>query len=142
MRFLRLRLATYYRLIEVSLLLGRNGEAFVFMQRIKSRSLLDLMADSEHEHRPIDHALDARAASVRDDREEWIAKYIEGTLLEGESDDVMTWPRIRMHTDHRSLTDATASIKNERDELGPFDRLRGEGVPVDFNAVRAMLKVT
>jgi tetratricopeptide (TPR) repeat protein len=139
-RFLRRRLGIYQQLIEVCLLLGRSEEAFVFVQRIKSRSLLDLMADDEH--RPIDHALDGRATRTRDDREEWITKYIEGTLLEGESDDVTTWPRIRMHKYYLSLKDAMAAITKEREELGLFDRLRGEGVPVDYDAVRAMLKVT
>jgi tetratricopeptide (TPR) repeat protein len=128
--FLRGRLPIYEQLVEVCLVLGRCTEAFAAVQRIKSRSLLDMIM--QQEHRPIDHALESRVATLRAGREDWMAEYV-GSAPDYDSNS------LRMSKDNMAYRDAMKTIEEERQELGLFDKLHGEGAPLDYPAIRSLL---
>ncbi|HEX5402076.1 MAG TPA: hypothetical protein VFX16_07225 [Pseudonocardiaceae bacterium] len=136
--FLASRLSTYHRLIEVCVILGRYAEAFAAVQQIKSRSLLDMVA--QEDHRPIDSEFDKRVTAMRAEREEWIARHIDGVGSDGEPEVVHEWPRIRMLKESIGYRDAMAELNAERERLGLFDRLHDEGTPLDFHTIRQLLE--
>lgn len=130
-------LAVYERLVETCLRTGRRVEAYETVQRIKSRSLLDLVTA---EHRPIDHTLENRAAGIQADREDWVATYIGGTGPEGPAEDYPTSMAALMLSTSITLHRTMKDIENERQTAGLFDRLHTEGRPFTHAEIRALLR--
>lgn len=132
-------LAIYERLVETCLITGRRAEAYETVQRIKSRSLLDLVTA---DHRPIDHVLETRAAGVAAERENWVAEYIGGTGPEAHAEDYLT------SREHLMLSTASAQhrtmkeIEEVRRTSGLFDRLHTEGRPFKHAEIRTLLANT
>ncbi|CRK56811.1 hypothetical protein [Alloactinosynnema sp. L-07] len=137
MAFMSTGLARYERLIEVCLLLGRVGEALAVVQQVKSRALLDMLAQPHH--RPIDFRFEARAAALRAEQDRWLAEFAAGTGPEGPAEDYPTSPQHRMLADIVANTKDAEAFERERRERELFDRLTDEGTPLDFAAIRGLL---
>jgi hypothetical protein len=137
MTFLRIGLIRHDRLIEVCLRLNLVAEALTAVQQIKSRALLDMLA--QESHRPVDAAFEARAAGLRDEHEQWLTEFAAGTGPEGPAEEYLTSPRHRMLSGIVQNQKNTKALQEERDDLALFDRLVDEGAPLDFAAIRSLL---
>lgn len=132
-------LAVYEQLVETCLITGRRVEAYETVQKIKSRTLLDLIAT---DHRPIDHTLEKRAAGLRADREDWVAEYLGGVDPEGRPEDYLTSRQYLMLSASITLHRTTEDIENERQAAGLFDHLHIEGRPFTYAEIRTLLHHT
>jgi len=129
-------LAIYEQLVETCLITERRVEAYETVQKIKSRTLLDLVAS---DHRPIDHTLEKRTASLRANREDWVTEYIGGVEPESPPEDYLTSREYLMLSTSTTLHRLTQDIEDQRQAGGLFGRLHIEGRPFTHAEIRTHL---
>lgn len=133
--FLGERLAVYEQLITTCLHLDRAAEAFAIMQHVKSRALLDLLAQPEH--RRFDNDLDARSLRLKAERDQWFIANAVGAV-DGANEDVENWPSTRALSTSIELRREEERINAQRQATGVFDRLVGESNPLTYALVREL----
>lgn len=135
--FLQGRLPVYELLVKVCVVLNWRAEAFDAVQQVKSRSLVDLLAQPAHQ--PIDYSLDTRAAELKADRERWIAEYAGDTRWDDPGEFIGS--REHQMLDRSIKQDAgIAAIDEERKARGLLEKLHGQGSPVDFTTAKTLLR--
>ncbi|AGL19264.1 hypothetical protein [Actinoplanes sp. N902-109] len=132
--FLPAQIEVYDLLVSVRVCLGRPASAYDAIQLVRSRALVDLLAQSER--RPIEHGLELRARGVEADRIRWIADHVAEPRLDPFAARLLE--KLQAAIDRRARH---AVITEERRSRGLFEKLtRDAEQPLRFDAVRALLR--
>jgi tetratricopeptide (TPR) repeat protein len=143
MAFLRDRIPIYELLVRCCIALNLRVEAFTAVQRVKSRSLADLLAQPAHQ--PIDYALEGQAALLRTDREDWVAEHIGDTYTWGQDfGDPEEYEKSReyqMLTRSIRRSEQEKDLVEERHVRGLLEKLQEQATELDFTVVRELLRM-
>lgn len=139
MTFLRRQLPVYELLVTCCIALGLRAEAFSAVQKMKSRSFADLLAQSVH--RPIDYGLEGQAALLRTGREDWVTEYLWNTPEHDfdSPEEYQSSREYQMLTSSIERADREKELAGERHARGLFRELQEQAADLDFAAVKRLL---
>ena len=138
MEFLQTVVPVYDMQVTVLMRAGRVVEAYAAIQRVKSRVLLDMLA--EPIHRPIDHRVEAELADLRRRREEWYDSYVgELTPRPADMADYYSSDDYRLMAATVEIGERVRAANEERRRRGLFSEFESQQPPLDFASIQALL---
>ena len=141
MAFLRDQIPVHELLVISCIALNLRAEAFNAIQRVKSRSLADLLAQSVHQ--PIDYDLEDRATLLRAGREDWVAEYLADTPNHDfrDPEEYRNSRQYQMLADSIERRDREKSLASERHARGLLEELHEHASQMDYAAAKELLRI-